>query len=353
MVKTIDEIKALRSELEKERQELISLKKELISLKYDLKYKILTIKESEKTQQVGNKIREVKSQYLLKINDTKTRLNNSKKEYNVKEKEYLKYHNETLAALDKSSDEYAGLFNIGYIGSNNDFSYENVLMLSRKKKNSKHNLKQIERTKEAHLVQYLKKEAVLDEQKYNLLKLDYLDIKREFNESYKRLVDKVEDKALLRKEKTFWKYLYIFREWLINRFKKDILLLGRDIVVIFACISLALSLNYIRAIKQVTNSITAPLMFAFVLLGIVSIFNVTRMHQAYSKKFYFTSAMLLLTIACGLGMSVLCLTGIQSGVKIDLIYTGVITSFVVIAGYIFALALIIIARIREIKAAKK
>ena len=176
MVKTIDEIKALRSELEKERQELISLKKELISLKYDLKYKILTIKESEKTQQVGNKIREVKSQYLLKINDTKTRLNNSKKEYNVKEKEYLKYHNETLAALDKSSDEYAGLFNIGYIGSNNDFSYENVLMLSRKKKNSKHNLKQIERTKEAHLVQYLKKEAVLDEQKYNLLKLDYLDI---------------------------------------------------------------------------------------------------------------------------------------------------------------------------------
>ena len=77
------------------------------------------------------------------------------------------------------------------------------------------------------------------------------------------------------------------------------------------------------------------------------------MHQAYSKKFYFTSAMLLLTIACGLGMSVLCLTGIQSGVKIDLIYTGVITSFVVIAGYIFALALIIIARIREIKAAKK
>ena len=70
MVKTIDEIKELRSELEKERQELISLKKELISLKYDLKYKILTIKESEKTQQVGNKIREVKSQYLLKINDT-------------------------------------------------------------------------------------------------------------------------------------------------------------------------------------------------------------------------------------------------------------------------------------------
>ncbi len=56
---------------------------------------------------------------------------------------------------------------------------------------------------------------------------------------------------------------------------------------------------------------------------------------------------MIMTIGCGLGMAVLCMLGIKPGVKVALIQQGIITTFIMIAGYILGMSFIINSRFKE------
>ena len=111
--------------------------------------------------------------------------------------------------------------------------------------------------------------------------------------------------------------------------------------------SLALSLTYIRAIKQVPNDWLGIFMFGFILFGLISIFNVIRLKEAYSNKYFFALVILGLSIICGLVMVFLCLQGISPKVKTNLIYQGIILTAVICVAYLIGIFFITKGRIKE------
>ena len=88
-------------------------------------------------------------------------------------------------------------------------------------------------------------------------------------------------------------------------------------------------------------------MFMFILFGLISIFNAIRLKEAASGKYFFMLFVLLLTIGSGLALAILCITGIQRGVKVNLVYQGVILAVVVCLGYLVGLFFITKSRIAE------
>ena len=129
--------------------------------------------------------------------------------------------------------------------------------------------------------------------------------------------------------------------------KEDHLSLGRIIVTIFSVISLAFSLVYIRAIQQVVNTWTGLFMFMFILFGLISIFNVFRLKEAYCLKTLFVITILILTIVSGIILIIFTLTSTQRGIKFNLVYQGVALVCIVSVGYILGIISILSAYKRE------
>lgn len=345
MALTLDAIKNLREELLSLREQELALKKEQINLKYAKQDEKMTIKETLYGKEKRKSIATLKTKYKKLFIDNKKSRSNLVKEIKNKSKEYKSEYKATIETL-KGSElvDYKCYSSVNRI---KDFNDETFIKLSHDVISQKRYLTRIVRMKETHLVQYMKREALHDQMQLALNKTDYKLLKKDKKDAYKKTLLKTNDKKKIRNEVLIWHLIYMFGEWLQYRFKKQQLLVGRDIIVLFSCLSLAFSLNYIRAIKQVSSSVSAPLMFGFVLFGLISIFNVTRMKEALSHKFWFTFMVMLLTIGCGLGMCILCIIGMQANVKVNLIQVGLLTAAIIMIGYIIGLAFIFIARKKE------
>lgn len=146
---------------------------------------------------------------------------------------------------------------------------------------------------------------------------------------------------------TVWDKFYGLKEWTKYRFKEQPMLVGRDIVIILSVLNLALSLAYIQAIGQISNSMSGLLMFGFILFGLISIFNTLRLKEALSNKFYFVVTILILAAVLGFSLGIVCLSGMRVGLKNSLIQKGGLQAIIIAAGYVIGTVFIFIARHKE------
>lgn len=326
------------------RIEVLNLKKKIILLKYQLKN--------------------------TPAENTKSDLNEISKQLKEKNKNYLNDYKNYLNALKQANLSDIDYICYAHLIKIRDFSLANVKNEQTKFKQAKRNYTKYDNKPRPTKEDILARKLAYEE--YKVVKADYkwlvkIAIKIATNNYKEKLSNLTGSKkengeqiiALkedLRSFKCLNKVndnLIYFGDKLKNRITKEHLLFGRDIITIFSVISLAFSLYYIRAIRQVTNSITGLFMFMFILFGLISIFNAIRLKEATSNKYFFMLFVLLLTIASGLALVILCLTGIQRGVKVNLVYQGVILAIIVCLGYLIGLLLITKSRIMEKKSLKK
>ncbi len=327
-----------RNKLLEQRTNILNLKKQVINLKYNYKNtKDGTILADLNT--INNQLKEAKVAYTTALRDYQEAL----KQEGLSEIDYLCYANLVVVS---------------------DFSLKNLKAEQTKYRQAKRNYAKYDNKPQPTKEDLLARKLAYEE--YKLARADYHWISKIGNrmaelkckEAKANLSgDKkeVKEKLISLKEesiaynslnKVYDNYTYIAKR-IKRRVTKEHLLFGRDIITVFSVISLAFSLFYIRAIRQVTTSITGLFMFMFILFGLISIFNAIRLKEAASGKYFFMLFVLLLTIGSGLALAILCITGIQRGVKVNLVYQGVILAVVVCLGYLVGLFFITKSRIAE------
>ncbi len=308
----------------------------LVNVKYNFLKKLPTEDDySNKTALNKAKklfIKENKTEYKKELSVAKTILKEAKKDYK-----------DSLKALSKNDR----------LTTITDFSYTSI-------KKEYANIKQIQKQykkyeNKVHLTYSEKEDRKLNKLKYKIaksnwyqaFKLALTNIKNNKSDNYK------EELKEMRKITKFYDELYYITGKLKELVTKEHLAFGRIIITIVSLASLALSLSYIRAIQQVTTSQTGIFMFGFILFGLISIFNVIRLKEAYSSKYFFMLFVLLATLACGVLLIVYIFQGIQSGVKVNLIYQGVAVTIIICIGYIIGLVFITKQRLKDRKIYRK
>ena len=85
------------------------------------------------------------------------------------------------------------------------------------------------------------------------------------------------------------------------------------------------------------------------MFGLISIFNVIRLKEAYSLKTFFVLGILALTVICGLVLIILTISGIQKGIRLNRVYEGIIVTAIISVGYCIGIFYILLAYFKERK----
>ncbi|MCM1130877.1 MAG: hypothetical protein NC310_03945 [Roseburia sp.] len=139
-------------------------------------------------------------------------------------------------------------------------------------------------------------------------------------------------------------FLKIFAS-LKDAFLHDQLKIAKYVICTSAVLHLLLSSIQIQAISLLTDQICGVVMFLFVLLGFVCLFNAIRMKQALGKKIIFSILMLLLVMASGVSLVITYFDAFahQKDLIQAPIIQALILSFIVLTLYLIGLVETIIA----------
>lgn len=341
---------------------VITLKSQYEESKMDKINKSFTYKnDKEAKSNLKKELKDLKNKLNLELKNNKDDKENIKDSY-VKDKiaiirKYKGYTKDTLKEYKIAYKEYKKLIKESYT----DDKKTNLLLKLELSLSNITDLSIDNITKENSDLKKLKKQykkydnnphpSVEDRKNRSLAKYKYQLAKNNFKSAYKIAIKqaKLNDESVFdyKMLSRFYSEYIFYKGILINRLKNEPLLLGRDIIVLASILSLALSLTYIRAIKQVPSDWVGIFMFGFILFGLVSIFNVIRLKEAYSKKYFFALGILILSIICGLAMIFICIQGITPRVKTNLIYQGIILAVIICVAYIIGMLFITKGRIKE------
>lgn len=347
-----DDLIKTRNSLLEQRKAILNKSKEYVNEKHQLKYDLIVAKnESNDYSDYKAKKIECKKKSKALMKTIKKELKSLKVKYNHDQKEYVTQIKILMKSCEKNSDQYYELSSLAHVYENVEYNDALVAKLAHQKKVLKAHITKMVHNKEADLVKYAYDKAEQDKKEIAILRLEKRYCNSDLKKAYKIVIGRAKDRTFVRSQKSSWRIWYAFVEWLKYRFTEEKLYVGRDIITAFSAISLALSLNYIRAIKLISKSSLGILMFGFILFGLISVFNVVRLKEAYSKKFYFTTLILFASIACGIAMDIICVMNVT--IKANVVYQGVIVSLIMIFGYLIGFIFLLLARLKEIAKYKK
>lgn len=333
-------------EVIKARNEVLRLKKEIIIAKYEYIINKPENKPGINKAEYKNEIAKLKEIKKEKIDQLKEEYKAKKVEFKEK---YQVFKNNVKANTNTdvlSKIEEKRLLSLTPI---QDLEFVNVNKEFTVLKKVKRNYKKYDN------------KAILTNEEKRDRKLNKLDYKVEHKnvmsaykcglklKKYNYKANKITKKEVIefRCQLRFFDDLYYMNNKVKHIVKEDHLSFGRLIVTLFSVISLAFSLVYIRAIQQVVNTWTGLFMFMFILFGLISIFNVFRLKEAYCLKTFFVVGILILTIISGIILIILTLTSTQRGIKFSLVYQGVALVCIVSVGYILGIISILAAYKKE------
>lgn len=333
-----------------EKDNLIEMKKSIISLKHDFKINKANLKEEYKTNKktYRSEINKIKQAYKKELKLNQKEYKKAKIKFN---NEYNKFKKEVLAKKNNDIINNTEIRLALALTPITELSYANM-------SNEFNKLKKVKRSYKKY-----DNKPILTREEKKARALNKIDYKREHDNLKKAFkCGIILEKNNLSKDKnykdTYVKYRSLSRVYdtmhyllskLIYLVKVDHLSFARVIVTLFSVLSLALSLSFIRAIQQVTNNWTGLFMFAFILFGLISIFNVIRLKEAYSLKTFFVLGILALTVICGLVLIILTISGIQKGIRLNRVYEGIIVTAIISVGYCIGIFYILLAYFKERK----
>ena len=330
-----------------EKNNLLDLQKQLIGLKFDFKISKNNLKQKYKNNKkdYSSELITLKNQYKSEIEIKQKSLKDAKVKF---QSDYNEFKNKINSDNTINEIEKKLIISLSPI---TDLSYENMAL-------ENNNLKKVKRS----FKKYDNKPVLTLEERKNreLNKIDYINYKVNYLNSFKcgvkfKKAEKTNKEDYLKYRCLSKEYdvIHYFMMYLKHLICVDNLGFARVIVTVFSILSLALSLSYIRAIQQVTNNWTGLFMFAFILFGLISIFNVIRLKEAYSAKSFFVIGVLLLTIVCGVVLIILTIGGIQAGIRLNRVYQGVILAAIICVGYLIGTTYILMAFFKERKQFKE
>lgn len=126
------------------------------------------------------------------------------------------------------------------------------------------------------------------------------------------------------------------------------------LISLTAIIHLILSSVQIKAISALTDQICGLVMFMFILIGFVCLFNALRLKEVTIKKLLFCSFFIILDIAFGGWLLYIYFYSVnnQPGIELDKVIPGIILSICVIVFYFTGLILTTVSYFKERKAIK-
>lgn len=118
-----------------------------------------------------------------------------------------------------------------------------------------------------------------------------------------------------------------------------------------AVLHLVLSHLQIASISVLTNQICGFVMFFFILLGFVCLFNAIRTKEITLKRFIITTLMTGLTLGFGIWLLSIYFSSINTQLNLDVakVMSGIVLSIIVLALYFVGYVFYIIAYIFELK----
>ncbi len=126
------------------------------------------------------------------------------------------------------------------------------------------------------------------------------------------------------------------------------------LISLTAIIHLILSSIQIKAISALTDQICGLVMFMFILIGFVCLFNALRLKEVTIKKLLFCSFFIILDIAFGVWLLYIYFYSVnnQPGIELDKVIPGIVLSICVIVFYLTGLILTTVSYFKERKVIK-
>lgn len=117
-----------------------------------------------------------------------------------------------------------------------------------------------------------------------------------------------------------------------------------------AILHLALTQTQVSALLLLTNEICGIYMFAFVLLGLVCLFNTMRTKSTNSQPFYTSIVLFVATITFGVLLTKIYFDAIatQPNLNIEIVYQAIYLSFAVMFCYFASGVLFVVAKVFDL-----